>query len=796
MARGAVEATGSVTAALGPTNTGKTHRAVERMLEHASGMIGLPLRLLAREIYDRVTRRLGESAVALVTGEEKRIPPRPRYWICTTEAMPYDRAVDFVAVDEIQLCEHPQRGHVFTHRLLHVRGKRETWLLGADTMRPLVEQLVPTALIRSFPRLSTLRFVTPHRLGGLPPRSAVVAFSVPELYRLAERVRARRGGAAVVLGALSPRTRNAQVAMYQAGEVDCLVATDAIGMGLNLAIDHVAFAELHKFDGRESRALQAAEMAQIAGRAGRHLSDGTFGTLAPAALPPPLGAAIEAHRFAAVRKLVWRSPELDFRSIDALLASLKVRPTRACFQLVERADDSAALAELGTRADVRARARDPETVTLLWEVCQIPDFRKLLVEHHAQLLAEIFGQLVGPQGRLAADWLDDQVRRLEDTSGSIDELLMRMESVRIWNYVAHRSSWLDDASHWQQRTQAAEDCLSDALHQRLVERFVERRGRTRGGGGGGATRTPHPEPRADAEAGPLASPLRRLLESGLRPKAASPLPAGGDASAWLDGLVDAPHERFAVDGAGRIVDARAPASSVDRWLGMMGRGVDLLHPEVKLQLATDPGAGGRARLMRRLLAFTRDLVAQAVEPLRDERVAELSTPGRGIVYQLEQSLGTVLAARAAAELGQLTDADRTIFAELGVELGSFVVFLPQQLDKDALARRAALCVARHGRRAAVSLEPNPPPSLPRDRRVADAAYLALGYPAIGPRAVRADLAELTFRTVRDCPPAGRGAARRELAALLGCPPGEIALLVQAFGLAGAAPEQRDERDER
>ncbi|MEJ7730313.1 MAG: helicase-related protein, partial [Polyangiaceae bacterium] len=382
----------AITAVLGPTNTGKTHGAVERMLSHQSGVIGLPLRLLAREVYDRITARIGEARVALVTGEEKRVPRRPDYWVCTVEAMPLAREVDFLAVDEVQLAAHHQRGHVFTERILHARGRAETWFLGSDTMRPLLSELTPTARFVAHPRLSTLRFAGAQKLSRLPPRSAVVAFSTLQVYETAERMRALRGGAAVVLGALSPRTRNAQVAMYQAGEVDHLVATDAIGMGLNLDIGHVAFAGLRKFDGREARELDAAEVAQIAGRAGRYLSDGTFGTLAPLSLPPPVAMAVEAHRFPAVKRVRWRSVDLDLASPDALLASLAERSPARSLVLSTGADDAVALTLLAGTEEVRARARGAEAVSLLWEVCRIPDYKKLLAESHAALLLEIWRQ--------------------------------------------------------------------------------------------------------------------------------------------------------------------------------------------------------------------------------------------------------------------------------------------------------------------------------------------------------------------------------------------------------------------
>ena len=371
--------TAPITALLGPTNTGKTHQAIGRLLEHRTGMIGLPLRLLAREVYDRVAAQVGEAAVALVTGEEKRVPTRPRYWVCTVESMPVGHEVDFVAVDEIQLAAHRERGHVFTDRLLHARGERETMFLGADTMTDIVRALVPTAQIERHPRFSRLRGLPPCELAALPPRSAVVAFSAAQVYELAEKLRRRKGGAAVVLGALSPRTRNAQVAMYQAGEVQYMVATDAIGMGLNMDVDQVAFGSLTKFDGKVLRPLEPAELAQIAGRAGRYTRDGSFGVLAGVPpIPAPVVAQIEGHRFPPIERLVWRSSDLDFSTVDALQASLRQRPTRPHLRLVERSDDADSLAELALVPELRALASSPERVSLLWDVCRIPDFRKLL----------------------------------------------------------------------------------------------------------------------------------------------------------------------------------------------------------------------------------------------------------------------------------------------------------------------------------------------------------------------------------------------------------------------------------
>src|SRR5580692_7500136 len=413
-------------AVLGPTNTGKTHLAIERMLGHRSGMIGFPLRLLARENYDRIVKLRGARSVALITGEEKILPTNPSYFVCTVESMPLDRQVDFLAVDEIQLCADPERGHVFTARLLHARGVQETMFLGAATIKPLM--------------------------------------------------RRQRGGTAVVLGALSPRARNAQVGMFQAGEVDYLVATDAIGMGLNMDLDHVAFARIGKFDGRSPRRLTAAEIAQIAGRAGRHMNDGTFGTTAEqGTLDPEIVEAIETHSFEPLTRLNWRNNRLKFGSIAALLKSLDERPSAPGLVQAREADDHRALQALARNADIGGLATHPGAVRLLWEVCQIPDFRKVMSESHTRLLAHCFLHLAGPDERLPIAWVAGQMASLDRIDGDIDTLMARIAHIRTWTYITHRGDWVEDTAEWQERARGIEDRLSDALHESITQRFVDRR---------------------------------------------------------------------------------------------------------------------------------------------------------------------------------------------------------------------------------------------------------------------------------------------------------------------------------
>jgi ATP-dependent RNA helicase SUPV3L1/SUV3 len=763
----------SISAILGPTNTGKTHRAVERMLEHQTGMIGLPLRLLAREVYDRVTTRVGEREVALVTGEEKRIPARPRYWVCTVEAMPLEREVDFVAVDEIQLASHPERGHVFTDRLLHARGARETWFLGSETARLLVERLAPAARFKSHPRLSRLTSAGRSSLQSLPARSAVVAFSATRVYEIAARLREHKGGAAVVLGALSPRARNAQVALYQAGEVDYVVATDAIGMGLNLDVHHVAFADSKKFDGRETRPLEPAELAQIAGRAGRYLTHGTFGTLSPLEpLPETTVRAIESHRFATQTSAWWRSSDLDYSSVETLIASLRQRPKAGHLKLIERADDQAALTALARLSSVRARASTKDAIELLWSVCRVPDFRGLLLDAHVELLSEVFLQLTSRDERLETAWLESHVKRFSNLEGDIDTLLMRMAGIRTFTYMAHQKAWMPDPELWQERTKTTEDALSDALHRQLVARFVN--------GNRAVTRSVRPRsgaPRAHAEpdaGGAAESPFAKL--AALRTllfkndtEHRGTTPEGEEA--WLEAIIDAEHGRFRMDDRGKIYDGAAP-------IGRLNRGKDWLCPEVTITLA-DLGSGARSRVQRRLVAWTRDLVADMLAPLRHESLEALSPVARGLVYQLERSLGTVTGAPARVAASTLTRLDRRLLHRTGLLISRTVSYLPGLLSRDAVVNRVALWRAFHGS------APDVPATASFAVRpgVDHTACNAVGYPVLGSRAVRADivarlsslLGDEQRRSVEPFP------VPASIAEWVECTPAELPPLLRALG---------------
>lgn len=775
----------TISAHLGPTNTGKTHRAIRRMLGHRSGMIGLPLRLLAREVYDRVTAEVGEQQVALVTGEERRVPDKPRYWVCTTEAMPLHRTVDFLAVDEVQMATHPERGHVFTDRILHARGAAETWLLGADTILPLLRELIPTIEVHRHPRLSRLSYAGHKRLSALPPRSAVVAFSVAHVYELAERLRRIHGGTALVLGALSPRTRNAQVALYQAGEVPVMVATDAIGMGLNLDIHHVALASRHKYDGREHRELYADELAQIAGRAGRYKRDGTFGPTARAEeLPPELSEALEQHLFPPLSQLWYRNTDLDFGSVGALQDSLAARPPRAFLQRLRRADDTDALDHLARHEEIRPRLLGPDRVRLLWEVCQIPDFRKTMVEAHAALLRTLFLQLTGPKGRLDPDFLDARLRRLDRVDGEVELLMTRIAFVRTWTYVSHRAAWLDDPAHWQARSRDLEDRLSDALHEQLTRRFVDKRTmvlvqRLDGGELEATVAADGQVEAAGQELGRLVG-LDFLVTPGTSPEAekaarrAAHTGLGPELARRVQALVEADHSELSVAERGLVLWQGAP-------VGRLTPGPDILSPQVRVQSFALLGAGDRARIERRLQAFARDLVELVVGGLREPENSKLSPPARGLVYALERSMGVLPRAQVAEQLAGLSGADRQRLGALDVRLGRATVYQAGRFTPAHLEARRALWVAFAGAPELPPLARDAPASFPLTPEIPASYRRALGYLALGPRAVRVDQAERVAARLRKAARKGPFTLPEELMSWLGARPEDMPGVVAAFG---------------
>ena len=798
------------TAVLGPTNTGKTHLAIERMLGHESGMIGLPLRLLAREVYDKIAARVGAESVALITGEEKIKPERARFWVCTVEAMPRDVDVDFLAIDEVQLAGDPERGHVFTDRLLHSRGRSETLLLGAQTMREAINDLIPGANFISRPRLSKLTYAGQKKITRLPQRSAVVAFSAAEVYSIAELIRRQRGGTAVVLGALSPRTRNAQVALYQSGDVDFLVATDAIGMGLNLDVDHVAFSASRKFDGQNHRNLTPAELSQIAGRAGRHMNDGTFGVTGSA---EPFDAdtieRLETHNFESVRVLQWRNRTLDFSTLEALKNSLREVPQIKHLARARAADDVIALESVSGDKDILRAAIAPAAVAKLWEVCQIPDYRKISGQNHAEMVGTIYKFLMASDERIPEDWFAKQVAFADRIDGDIDTLANRIAHIRTWTFVSNRADWLKDPAHWQGRTREIEDRLSDALHECLTLRFVDLR--------------------------------TSALMKGMRDKDEL------HAEIAEDGAINVENHyvgrlkgfRFAADsGGGEGIHGKATrtaaAQVLARELSMRARRVAAAQPDAlqltqrgrilwkgeeiaQLEATADPltptvtvladehlSVPDREKVQTRLDAWVAQMIADKLKPLVEIGKAEdISGLARGIAFRLRENLGILRRETIADEVKALDQTARAQLRKYGVRFGAFNIHFPLLL-KPAAAELAltlwSLKKAGDGGLAIESLPEAPRAGLTSfapDPAAPEEFYRAYGYHVCGPRAVRIDMLErladhirplLSWRSSPDgaAPPKGAtgdGAftATPDMMSLLGCSPDELGGVLKSLG---------------
>lgn len=750
-----------VTAVLGPTNTGKTHLAIERMLAHPTGMIGLPLRLLAREVYLRVVAKVGVDKVALVTGEEKIKPDRPRYWISTIEAMPRDLDVAFVAIDEIQLAADMDRGHVFTDRLLHQRGREETLLIGSSTMLPLVQSLIPGVHTTTRPRLSQLTFAGEKKLGRLPRRSAIVAFSAEEVYAIAELIRRQRGGAAVVLGALSPRTRNAQVELYQSGDVDYLIATDAVGMGLNLDVDHVAFAANWKYDGTRFRKLTPPEMGQIAGRAGRHLSDGTFGSTGRCApFEPEMIEALETHDFEPLRVLQWRNPDLDFSTLKALQESLDEHPREKGLTRAPMGEDQSALEILMREDDIRDLANRPAHVRRLWDVCGVPDYRKVHPQTHADLVAQLYRFLMrGMAGRIPDDWFAKHVAMIDRTDGDIDALSQRIAQGRTWTFVANRPDWLVDPVHWQGETRRVEDRLSDALHERLASRFVDRR---------------------------TSVLMRRLRENTMLE---AEITAGGDVTVegqhvgHLHGFQFVPdpgaegHEaktlRSAAEKAlGGEIEARAERFSsaadaslvlshdgVIRWTGdpvaKLTPGDKLFEPHVRLLADEQLTGPARDKVEARLVAWLKAYVVRLLGPLMEiETAADLTGLAKGIGFQVVEALGVLERAKVMQEMRTLDQEGRGALRRHGVRFGAYHIFLPALLKPAPRTLAAQLWALKNGGLDQRGLDEiahlasSGRTSIKVDPEIAKGLYRAAGFRVCGERAVRVDILERLADLIR------------------------------------------------
>ncbi|WP_019280536.1 helicase-related protein [Rhizobium grahamii] len=748
-----------VTAVLGPTNTGKTHYAIERMVAHGTGVIGLPLRLLAREVYTRVAEKVGVQNVALVTGEEKISPPNARFSVCTVEAMPRETKAAFVAIDEVQLAGDLERGHIFTDRILHLRGRDETLLLGAGTMRPILQQLLPGITVVERPRLSHLFYAGQKKITRLPQRSAIVAFSADEVYAIAELIRRQRGGAAVVLGALSPRTRNAQVALYQAGDVEYLVATDAIGMGLNLDVDHVAFAQDRKFDGYQFRNLNPAELGQIAGRAGRHVRDGTFGVTGQVdPFDEELVERIEGHEFDNVKVLQWRTKNLDFASIHALRTSLETGPTVPGLTRALPAVDQQALEHLSRYPEIIDLATNPSRVEKLWEACALPDYRRIAPAQHADLISTLFSDLVR-YGTVNEDFLAEQIHRADRTDGEIDTLSARIAQIRTWTYVSNRPNWLADPTHWQEKTREIEDRLSDALHERLTKRFVDRRTsvlmkRLRENAMLEAEISVNGDVFVEGHHVGQLSGFRFTPISGAEGPDAKAVQSASQKALALE--FEARAARLHAAGNG---DLAISSDGAIRWLGdpvaRLAGSDHVMRPRVILLADEQLTGNARDHVAARIERFVNHHISTVLKPLDDlSRAEDLQGLAKGLAFQLVENLGVLFRRDVTEEVKSLDQDARASMRRYGVRFGAYHIFVPALL-KPAPAELITLLWAlkndgldKPGYGDLIPVLAAGRTSVVTDPAFERTFYKLAGFRFLGKRAVRIDILERLADIIR------------------------------------------------
>ena len=784
-----------IVAVLGPTNTGKTYYAIERMLGYKSGIIGLPLRLLAREVYDKITKIRGLSCVALVTGEERIVPATAKYWICTVEAMPENLSVECLIVDEIQLSADLERGHIFTDRLLKSRGKLETIFLGAETMREPIKSLIPDVLLQSRKRMSSLTYAGSKKISRMPPRSAIVSFSVDNVYGIAELIRRQKGGAAVVMGALSPRTRNAQVELYQNGDVDYLVATDAIGMGLNLDINHVAFSSISKFDGRSMRFLAPNELAQIAGRAGRGMSDGSFGeTGEVGSLDENIVQAIVEHRFKPLRKLMWRNSELSFLSIETLINSLDKKTDSEVLVKAREADDFIALKTLSQSSDLQVRIKDKQSIKLLWDVCRTPDFRGISSIEHANLLEEIF-KFLHEFSAIPDDWIGHQVKRLDKIDGDIDVLSKRLAFIRTWTYVAQRRSWLHDDDHWRGVTRAVEDRLSDALHERLTQRFVDRRTsvllrRLKQKEALLAEVNENGEVNVEGEFIGKLEGFRFRQDKDTTAEEAKTIK-----SASLQAL--RPHFNLKADKFYNAPDTEIDFTDQgglmwgDQAIGKMIAGDDIMHPKVVAFVDNEAGTEVLGKVERRLQHFVDRKVSVLFEPLLNlQKDGEITGLAKGFGFQLYESLGILRRQNVLKEVKSLDQDARSLLRKHGVRFGQFTVFMPLLLKPAPTRLRLILWALSQN---LAEFPDAPPPGLvtvPANKEAPENYDDMAGYRNAGERAIRIDMLERLADLLRVEDSRGGFEANADMLSITGMTLEQFANLMEGLGYSSEKAERQ------
>ena len=685
-----------ITAVLGPTNTGKTHLAVETMLEYASGIIGFPLRLLAREIFDKCVNKVGAEKVALITGEEKIIPKSPKYYICTVESMPQDITVDFIAVDEIQMCTDHERGHIFTDRLLNARGDKLTMFLGSHTMKSVIASLNDKIEFVSRERYSKLSYSGYKKISRLNPKTALIAFSVDEVYAIAELVRRQKGGAAIIMGSLSPKTRNSQVELYQSGDANFLVATDAIGMGINMDINNVSFSNLSKFDGKKTRKLNLSEISQIAGRAGRHINDGTFGTTGQCKqLSPDEIEKLEKHELNKVDVLYWRNSNINFNSLDYLVSSLEQKTGNEFLKKINDCDDEKVLKFLIKNDKNIKKKCSKDFVKTLWECCQIPDFSKKAYGNHIEIVKKVFDFLTSKSGKVTNDYMKKQLEYLDRYDGNIDTIANRISNVRTWSYVSNKKNWTSNPDYWVERTKHIEDKLSDKLHEELTKSFIDKRISI-------LSRnlkqdiTLATEIKNENEViidGQYMGTLKGMrLDLDLR---------SGSLKTDIKSLKKAARQAIApelIRRTNEIIKSEVLKLEDDHkiyWMNSpiayISKGKDYLNPKLELLVdeAIDPGSREKLQInlekKLNLLIQTElsDLVKLSKSKFKHNYV-------RALCYQLFENNGVIKRELVNQVIRKISKEDRTSLRKAGVKIGRYHIFLPKMLKPKAVDLRVKL----------------------------------------------------------------------------------------------------------
>jgi len=787
----------NIFAILGPTNTGKTYLAFERLLAYQSGIFGFPLRLLARENYDKAVKIIGIDRVALITGEEKILPNNPKFFFCTVESMPTNLDVECVAIDEVQLSSDYERGHIFTDRILNFRGSIETILLGSLTIKNVLKKIFPNIKIQTRDRFSKLSFSKKYNISKLKPRSAIIAFNANRVYEIAEALRSIKGGAVVVLGSLSPRTRNAQVEIYENKKVDYLVATDAIGMGLNLNIDHVVFSSLKKYDGRYNRNLYASEIGQIAGRAGRFQHDGTFGLTKDAGdLDPIIIQSIEEHRFGGIRKIYWRNSKVDFSSIASVINALEKNSAIDFFIKKRNAIDEFSFRSLCLDSNVSKYLNTPDNIKLLWDVCRIPDFQKIMNDNYIALLKNVFLALVGNNFLLPEDWIYQHVSKLEDFSGGIDELSNKIAKIRTWTYISNQSNWLVNRKFWQEKTRIIEDNLSDQLHEKLTNRFI------------------------DISASYFVNIQNKDLIPNIETHKDKSITLDGQKYGYLYGfnlklsnniesLSNFTHNHVKRTARSMIQEKikdfiTAPNDSInfgdvysldlknevklywgDESVGILKKGENIFSPIVETLNSEIIETDQKKIIINKLQEWIDNKVKTVLKPLRDDLEKEINSSDlRSITFNLFNYLGTMPVDNFLEDIKKLTDEKKSIISKLGIRVGAKFFFMPNFMKKNVIELNSLLWRTFNNRNLSGKFP------LPIDGRVSfvseismpDDYWYAIGYLCINNFAVRVDIFERIFFLARRKNKIGPFLDTSELMNPIGCGSDQLADLLKYCGI--------------